>query len=310
MGAEAIASFLTWLAVERRVSASTQNQALSALLFLYRHVLQRELADLPTVVRARTPERLPVVLSRSEVSRVLAELSGPTRLIAILLYGAGLRLQECLELRVKDLDFDLSQVTVRQGKGQKDRRTPLPLSAVAPLRAHLLQRQELHARDRAEGHGRVEVPFALERKYPGAATSWAWQFVFPASRICKDPRYGPPSRFHVHESVVQRAVAEAVRRANHPAVKLLVDLFHMLRNGESPDDILKVGPLIRHAHLAENNDRAAPGVNGEDFRPFLRALRKVGYNDRLALEPIWTDLPNQLAPALREVRRQLADAGY
>ena len=252
MGAEAIASFLTWLAVERRVSASTQNQALSALLFLYRHVLQRELADLPTVVRARTPERLPVVLSRSEVSRVLAELSGPTGLIAILLYGAGLRLQECLELRVKDLDFDLSQVTVRQGKGQKDRRTPLPLSAVAPLRAHLLQRQELHARDRAEGHGRVEVPFALERKYPGAATSWAWQFVFPASRICRDPRWGPPNRFHMHESVVQRAVTHAVRQcclAKRASCHTLRHSFatHLLEDGY---DIRTVQELLGHADVS------------------------------------------------------------
>lgn len=213
LGADAVARFLTWLAVERRVSASTQNQALSGLLFLYRHVLQQPVAELPTVVRARTPERLPVVLSRSEVTRVLAELSGPMRLVGILLYGAGLRLQECLELRVKDLDFDLAQVTVRQGKGQKDRRTPLPMSVVEPLRAHLVQVQEVHTQDLAAGHGRVQMPFALERKYPGAAASWGWQFVFPASRVCKDPRYGPPSRFHVHESVVQRAVAEAVRRA-------------------------------------------------------------------------------------------------
>lgn len=252
MSADAVATFLTWLAVERRVSASTQNQALSALLFLYRQVLGRELEALPSVVRARTPERLPVVLSRAEVARVLVEMSGPTRLIAILLYGAGLRLQEGLALRVKDVDFDLAQVTVRQGKGQKDRRTPLPTSVVEPLRAHLVVVRSLHAQDLAAGHGRVQVPCALARKYPAAATSWGWQFVFPASRLCRDPRYGAPSRYHLHESVVQRAVAEAVRRAGL-AKRVSCHTFrhsfatHLLEDGY---DIRTVQVLLGHRDVS------------------------------------------------------------
>jgi integron integrase len=213
LGAGEISSFLTSLAVDRRVSASTQNQALSAVLFLYREVLGKDVGRVPPVVRARTPERLPVVLSRQEVSAVLGQLRGAMKLFVLLLYGAGLRLRECLELRVKDVDFDRGQIVVRQGKGQKDRVTPLPAASTALLRAHLETVRQQHRRDLASGLGRVVLPFALERKYPNAGKEWGWQFVFPAARICRDPRFGAPSRYHLHESAVQRAVAEAVRLA-------------------------------------------------------------------------------------------------
>ena len=213
IGAREMSAFLTWLAVERRVSASTQNQALSALLFLYRHVLGQEVGDVSPVVRARTPERMPVVLSREEVSAVLAQLTGTMKLVVMLLYGAGLRLLECLELRVKDIDVDRREILIRQGKGQKDRVTMLPLAATALLTAHLDSVRRQHHDDLARGLGRVVLPFALERKFAHAATDWRWQFVFPAARICRDPAFGPPSRYHVHESVVQRAVTDAVRRA-------------------------------------------------------------------------------------------------
>jgi integron integrase len=202
MGAPEISAFLTWLAVQQQVSASTQNQALSALLFLYREVLRQGVGDLPSVVRARTPERLPVVLSRDEVSVVLTQLNGTMRLVVLLLYGSGLRLQECLELRVKDIDVELNQVVVRRGKGQKDRLTTMPALAKPLLGKHLEAVKRQHYEDLASGLGRVVLPFALDRKYPNASTEWAWQFVFPASRICRDPQFGPPSRYHLHESVI------------------------------------------------------------------------------------------------------------
>ena len=213
LGAADLSTFLSWLAEHQHVSASTQNQALSAVLFLYKNVLAIDFGGIPPVVRARTPERLPVVLSRDEVSALLKPLTGTMRLIVTLLHGAGLRLGECLELRVKDLDFDRHQISVRQGKGRKDRMTMLPAVARDALTAHLADVRRIHEADRARGLGRVVLPFAVDRKYPTAATEWRWQFVFPATRICRDPRFGPSSRYHLHESVVQKAVAEATRSA-------------------------------------------------------------------------------------------------
>jgi len=182
MGAPEVAAFLSSLATRRHVSASTQNQALSALLFLYRHVLGRELGTLPEVPRAKRPARLPVVLSRPEVAAVIGKLSGVTRIVGLLLYGAGLRLGECLELRVKDLDFDLGQITIRRGKGQKDRVTMLPGAGRELLRQHLESVRATHAGDLAQGVGRVVLPEALARKYPSAATEWGWQFGGAARR--------------------------------------------------------------------------------------------------------------------------------
>ncbi len=211
LGAGHIGQFLGWLAVRRGVSASTQNQALSALLFLYREVLRLDPGPLAPAPRARVPHRVPVVLSAGDVRSVMAHLTGVPWLAVALLYGAGLRLRECLELRVKDVDFERREIVVRRGKGQKDRRTMLPEIAGERLRAHLEVVRRQHERDVAAGFGRVVLPEALDRKYPRAAAEWTWQFVFPAGRICRDPRWGPPTRFHVHESVVQRAVA--VRRS-------------------------------------------------------------------------------------------------
>ena len=213
MGAVEISAFLTWLAVERRVSASTQNQALCALLFLYKQVLGLDLGPIEHMPRARMPDKLPVVLIREEISQIMKHAEGVIWLIVALLYGGGLRLQECLELRVKDLDFDRGQIIIRRGKGQKDRVTMLPAGAKDRLTAHLATVKQQHERDLARGEGRVVLPFALDRKYPSAPTEWGWQFVFPASRVCRDPRWGPSSRFHVHESVVQKEINQAVRRA-------------------------------------------------------------------------------------------------
>jgi len=252
LGEAEVAAFLAWLATVRRVSVSTQNQALSAILFLYREVLGRELGALPAVPRARTPGRLPVVLSRREVQRVLAELSGPVRLVAVLLYGAGLRLLECLQLRVKDIDLDRHEIVVRQGKGRKDRVTMLPVAARRDLERHLELVKAQHLADLAAGFGRVVLPDALDRKYPKAAEEWGWQFVFPAARICRDPRWGPPTRFHLHESAVQRAVAEAVQRAG-VAKRASCHTFrhsfatHLLEDGY---DIRTVQELLGHRDVS------------------------------------------------------------
>ncbi len=204
------------------------------------------------VVRARQPFRLPVVLSRQEVAAVLAPLDGSMWIIGMLLYGAGLRLGECLTLRVKDLDFERSQIVVRRGKGQKDRVTMLPAAVVEPLRGHLEAVRRLHATDLEHGTGRVVLPDALERKYPNAASEWGWQFVFPSARICRDPRWGPPSRFHLHESAVQKAVAAAVRQsgvAKRVGPHTFRHLFatHLLEDGY---DIRTVQELLGHKDVS------------------------------------------------------------
>jgi integron integrase len=190
MGAREIAAFLTWLATDRGVSASTQNQALSSVLFLYRDILHIEIGRIENVLRARMPVRVPVVLSPDEIARIMKPIDGVAWIIVALLYGAGLRLQECLELRVKDIDLERRQIVIRRGKGQKDRPTVLPRTVIEPLSRHLEAVQRQHQADLARGFGRVVLPFALDRKYPNAPTEWAWQFVFPASRVCRDPRWG------------------------------------------------------------------------------------------------------------------------
>ena len=252
LGAPEISAFLTWLATRQHVSASTQNQALAALLFLYEHVLHLPVGRVEHVVRAKMPIRLPVVLSREEVSRVLAVLDGTMWIIGLLLYGAGLRLEECLALRVKDIDFDRNQITVRRGKGQKDRMTMLPVAVAPRLRLHLEQVRQLHAADLEAGVGRVVLPDALEKKYPNAATEWGWQFVFPASRVCRDPRWGPASRFHLHQSAVQKAVAAAVRQsgiAKRVGPHTLRHCFatHLLEAGY---DIRTVQELLGHKDVS------------------------------------------------------------
>ena len=206
MGAAEIEAFLSHLAVGRNVSGSTQNQALAALLFLYKQVLGVNLPWLDDIVRAKKPKHLPVVLTRDEVARVLDELSGVQWLVANLLYGAGLRLLEALRLRVKDIDFARGELLVRDGKGQKDRVTMLPQRLILPLQKHLQKVAVLHRTDLAEGFGRANLPFALARKYPNAAAEWGWQFVFPSGNRSQDPRSQDIFRHHVHEKTIQRAV--------------------------------------------------------------------------------------------------------
>jgi integron integrase len=213
LGKDEVARFLSHLAIGAKVSASTQNQALSALLFLYAEVLGSELGWMEDVVRAKGPARLPVVMSRLEVNAVLAGLSGSTRLMASLLYGSGLRLVECVTLRVKDVDFGAGQLTVRRGKGQRDRAALLPQSLVEPLTRHLAAVRRQHEVDVARGAGFVELPNALSTKYPNAPREWPWQWVFPATRTYVHPETGERRRHHLHETVLQRAVREAARAA-------------------------------------------------------------------------------------------------
>ncbi|MFZ5863106.1 MAG: integron integrase [Nitrospirota bacterium] len=213
MGRPEIEAFLTHLAVEGHVAASTQNQALNAIVFLYKEVLKREVGQFEKMVWAKRSQRVPVVLTISEVTTVLNHIEGVAALMARLLYGSGLRLMECCQLRVKDLDFDYRQITVRDGKGAKDRVTMLPASLVEPIKGHLPSVKALHERDLAEGFGAVYLPNALERKYPNANREWGWQYVFPASHRSVDPRSGVTRRHHVDPSVAQRAVRRAVRLA-------------------------------------------------------------------------------------------------
>lgn len=212
MGTREVEAFLNYLAVKRNVASSTQNQALCALLFLYRAILHRELDDLRNV-RARRSDRLPTVLTRSEVMRLINAMSGETQLATKLLYGSGLRLLECLRLRVQDIDFEQRCIYVREGKGAKDRITVLPQNVMAPLREHLDRVRQLHNNDLSDGFGAVYMPHALAEKFPGANREWRWQYVFPAAGLSVDPRSGAKRRHHMSESWMQKAVKVATRIA-------------------------------------------------------------------------------------------------
>ncbi len=252
MGAQEVEAFLTHLAVKGKVSASTQNQAKSALLFLYREVLEQQLPWLDKVTQAKAPARLPVVLTVAEVQAVLKRLSGTHWLIASLLYGAGLRLMEAVRLRVKDVEFAQHEIIVREGKGAKDRVTMLPESVIEPLRRHLTKVKALYEEDLAAGFGEVYLPFALAKKYPNAAREWGWQYVFPSAKFSKDPRSDATRRHHVDEKGIQRAMKQAVRDAE--IVKLATP--HTLRHSfathllQSGYDIRTVQELLGHSDVS------------------------------------------------------------
>jgi integron integrase len=248
MGEAEIRAFISHLAVERDITASTQTVALSALLFLYRDVLKQELPYVSQIERARKPKRLPVVFARDETTRILAQLEGTHWIVAGLLYGSGLRLMECLRLRVKDVDFSYRQLTVRNGKGDKDRITMLPAKLKQPLIRHLQKVKVLHEEDLANGLGAVFLPYALAQKYPNAPKQWGWQYVFPASGRSIDPRGGIQRRHHLSEDAVQKAIRKAInnaRIAKHGSCHTLRHSFatHLLEDGY---DIRTVQELLGH----------------------------------------------------------------
>ena len=253
-----VTQFLTSLARDGNVAAATQNQALSAILFLYQQVLKHEIAWLDSVERAKKPVRLPVVLTKDEVHLIFVHLHGPPRLMGALLYGSGLRLMECVRLRVKDVDFGYAQITVRDGKGAKDRVTMLPVNLAAPLQRHLQKVRAQHEQDLEEGFGGVYLPDALARKFPNAEREWAWQYAFPSSRVSIDPRSGKNGsvllrrRHHIDEGVLQLAIKKAVRASgvNKPAsCHTFRHSFatHLLENGY---DIRTVQELLGHKDVS------------------------------------------------------------
>jgi integron integrase len=252
LGSAEVARYLASLASEERVAASTQNQAFSALLFLYREVLGKEIAGLEDVPRAKRPIRVPLVLAPEEVQAVLRRLRGAPQMMAWLMYGAGLRLLECCRLRVKDVDFARGEIAVRDGKGRKDRRTVLPARVDEPLQVHLERVHRLHQADLARGAGSVALPDALGRKYVEASREWAWQWVFPAARLYSDDATDERRRHHVHESVVQREFATAVRAAGLTKPATCHTLRHSFATHllESGYDIRTIQELLGHSDVA------------------------------------------------------------
>jgi integron integrase len=252
MGVPEIRQYLLHLASYDHVSASTQNQALSALLFLYREVLGRDLAYVDGIERAKRPQRVPVVLSREEVRRLLAQLAGTEHLLASLLYGAGLRVLECVRLRVKDVDFAYQQIVIRDGKGEKDRRTMLPAALVGPLQRQLARARLLYEEDVQRGYGNVYLPYALARKYPNATREWGWQWVFPAGKLSVDPRSGQTRRHHISADVLQIAVKKGIKQAGISKRASCHTLRHSFATHllEAGYDIRTIQELLGHSDVS------------------------------------------------------------
>lgn len=268
MGSEEITTYLTYLAVSRKVSASTQNQALSALLFLYKQVLKIDLPWLKDIHRAKRPKHLPVVFTRSEVKGLLSQFDGTKWLIFSLIYGCGFRIMECVRLRVKDIDFCYKQIVIRDAKGQKDRVTVLPEKLVDPLKLHLEKVRHLHGQDLENGYGCVYLPFALDRKYPNACREWGWQYIFPSKNISTDPRTNIRRRHHIDEKNLQRSMKKAIRNSGIVKPGSLHTLRHSFATHLLEDgyDIRTVQELLGHKDVRTTQiythvlNRGASGV--------------------------------------------------
>jgi len=251
MGEKEIGEFITHLAKNEKVSASTQNQALCAIVFLYKNVFKKELDDTISIYWSKRPKKLPVVFTKSEAIEVLGKLKGTHWLVGMLLYGSGLRLSESLELRVKDIDFGYNQIIVRDSKGEKDRTTMLPQKIVQPLKEHLIKVKKIHEEDLKNGFGTVYLPYAIEQKYPNAKYEWKWQYVFPATKISTDPRSGVQRRHHLYDTVIQKAVKQAIRDAGitkHASCHTFRHSFatHLLESGY---DIRTIQELLGHKNV-------------------------------------------------------------
>jgi integron integrase len=286
MGVKEIEAFLTHLAVEGNVAASTQNQALSALLLLYREVLRIDLPETINAVRAKKPARLPVVLTPAETHQVIDGLTGTSQLMAKLLYGSGLRLMECIRLRIKDIDFERREIIVRDPQGGHERVTMLAASLVAPLQEHLKRVNLLHDQDLAAGYGPVYLPHALDRKYPNAATEWGWQYVFPSDRLSQDPRTGKTRRHHMDESSLQRAVKQAVKIAglNKPiSCHTFRHSFatHLLESGY---DIRTVQELLGHKDVKTTTPFPSHRLGGAPGVIYTHVLNRGGLAVRSPLD--------------------------
>lgn len=252
LGTEDVVSFLQHLAIRRNVAASTQNQALNALVFFFANAMKKPLGDLGNFIRAKRPKKLPVILSPQEVNRLLSCMEDKQWIMASLLYGSGMRLMECVRLRIQDVDFDYMQIVIRDGKGKKDRIVPLPNSLVGPLNNHLAIVRQIHQDDLEEGYGNVFLPDALSKKYPNAVREWRWQYVFPSARLSRDPRTGETRRHHIHESNLQKYVKSAAEKMNinkRVNCHALRHSFatHLLENGY---DIRTVQELLGHADVS------------------------------------------------------------
>ena len=301
MGEPEINQFLSHLAIEGNVASSTQNQALSAILFLYREVLKREIGRLDEVTWAKKPETLPEVLSREEVKAILSQLSGVDWLMAMLLYGCGLRLVECLKLRVKDIDFNRRQIAVRHGKGAKDRLTPLPQNLREPLQTHLARVKKQHEKDLAAGFGAVDLPYALEKKYPGTNRDLGWQYVFPSATISPNRITGMKQRHHASERGLQRAFHDAVRKAGinkHVHCHTLRHCFatHVLEAG---CDVRTLQELLGHADL--NTTMIYTHVTDKGTMGVRSPAETLWSSDSDGVSSPWHDLPEDLKQRFTEV---------
>jgi len=306
MGAPEINAFLTHLAVEGDVAASTQNQALSALVFLYKRVLEVDVGDLGKVIRAKRPKKLPVVLSLDEAARLLAHLSGVHRIMGELMYATGMRIIELVRLRVKDIDFERHQITIRDGKGEKDRTAPLPPELVSDLRRQIARVEILHQKDLAAGYGTVHLPHALARKYPNAEREWCWQYIFPSRVYSTDPRSGKVQRHHVYESVMQKAVRDATRAAGIPKMVHVHSLRHSFATHllEEGHDIRTVQELLGHNDVRTTQIYTHVTQDGpQAIRTPLTRLRKAQRHQRA------TDIIAMLTTGFARLRARIATLG-